>query len=184
RAPPGTLVAPARRGRARRVGCALPALQRLQGRGGLVLKTGQVLALGAAGSLAFLASCMLVGHGLLDASLYSDLHVYSTYGCKMAAGQVPYRNFFDEYPPLAQPVFLLARVAGASHYALAFKSLMALFGVGAIACAVVTLRALRVALVRSVAAIAVIGVAPLLVGPIFLNAYDLWPAFLLSLALM
>jgi hypothetical protein len=81
-------------------------------------------------------------------------------------------------------VFLLARVAGASHYALAFKSLMALFGVGAIGCAVVTLRVLRATIVRAVAAVAVIAVAPLLVGPIFLNAYDLWPAFLVSLALM
>jgi uncharacterized membrane protein len=144
----------------------------------------QAISVGTLGSLVFLASCLLVGHGLLDASLYSDLHVYATYGGKMAAGQVPYHDFFDEYPPLAQPVFLLARVAGATHYALAFKALMALFGVGAIGCAVVTLRALRANLVRSVAAIAVIGVAPLLVGPIFLNAYDLWPAFLLSLALM
>jgi hypothetical protein len=110
--------------------------------------------------------------------------VYATYGGNMAAGKVPYRDFFDEYPPLAQPVFLLARVAGASHFALAFKSLMALFGVGTIACAVVTLRALRVTLLRAAAAVAVIAAAPLLVGPIFLNAYDLWPAFLLSLALM
>jgi uncharacterized membrane protein len=102
----------------------------------------------------------------------------------MANGQVPYRDFFDEYPPLAQPVFLLARVAGATHYALAFKALMALFGVGAIACAVVTLRALRATLLRSAAAVAVIALAPLLVGPIFLNAYDLWPAFLVSLTLM
>jgi hypothetical protein len=39
-------------------------------------------------------------------------------------------------------VFLLARVAGAAHFALAFKSLMALFRVSAIACAVATLRAL------------------------------------------
>jgi hypothetical protein len=141
------------------------------------------MALGVAGSIAFLVSCMLVGHGLLDSSLYSDLHVYATYGGNMAAGKVPYRDFFDEYPPLAQPVFLLARVAGASHFALAFKSLMALFGVGTIACTVVTLRALRVTLLRAAAAVAVIAVAPLLVGPIFLNAYDLWPAFLLSLAL-
>jgi uncharacterized membrane protein len=148
------------------------------------LKAGQAIALGVVGSLAFLASCLLVAHGLRDASLYSDLHVYATYGGNMAGGQVPYRDFFDEYPPLAQPVFLLARVAGAAHYALAFKSLMALFGVGAIACAVVTLRALRATLGRAVAAIAVIAAAPLLVGPIFLNAYDLWPAFLLSLALM
>jgi hypothetical protein len=61
---------------------------------------------------------------------------------------------------------------------------MALFGIGTIACAVVTLRALRITLLRAAAAVAVIAAAPLLVGPIFLNAYDLWPAFLLSLALM
>ncbi len=148
------------------------------------MRGGQAIALGVVGSLAFLLSCLLVGHGLLDSSLYSDLHVYATYGGNMAAGKVPYRDFFDEYPPLAQPVFLLARVAGASHFALAFKASMALFGVGAIACAVVTLRALRITLLRAAAAIAVIAAAPLLVGPIFLNAYDLWPAFLLSLALM
>jgi hypothetical protein len=110
--------------------------------------------------------------------------VYATYGGNMAAGKVPYHDFFDEYPPLAQPVFLVARVAGASHYALAFKALMALFGVGTIGCAVVTLRTLRTTLLRAAAAVAVIAAAPLLVGPIFLNAYDLWPAFLLSLALM
>jgi len=142
------------------------------------------LLVGLAGGVGFLLSCLLVGHGLLDSSLYSDLHVYATYAGKMTAGQVPYRDFSDEYPPLAQPVFLLARVAGGSHYALAFKSLMALLGVGTIACAVVTLRALRITLLRAAVAVAVIAAAPLLVGPIFLNAYDLWPAFLLSLALM
>jgi uncharacterized membrane protein len=144
----------------------------------------EATALATVGSLGFLVSCVLVGHGLRDSSLYSDLHVYAVYGGNMANGQVPYRDFFDEYPPLAQPVFLLGRAAGASHYALAFKALMAAFGVGAIACAVVTLRALRVTLIRAAAAVAVLAVAPLLVGPIFLNAYDLWPAFLLSLALM
>ena len=149
------------------------------------MKAGQAIALGVAGSLAFLVSCMLVGHGLLDSSLYSDLHVYATYGGKMAAGEVPYRDFFDEYPPLAQPVFLLARVAGASHYALAFKSLMALFGVGAIACAVVTLRALRSTLLRAATAVAVIAAAPCTCRTgLPQRAYDLWPAFLLSLALM
>ena len=148
------------------------------------MRARQAVALGTAGSLAFVASCILVGHGVLDSALYSDLHVYALYGGNMAAGKVPYRDFFDEYPPLAQPVFLLARVGGAANYALAFKALMALFGVGTIACAVVTLRALRITLLRATAAVAVIAAAPLLVGPIFLNAYDLWPAFLLSLALM
>jgi uncharacterized membrane protein len=140
--------------------------------------------LGTAGAVVFVLSCLLVAHGLRDSSLYSDVHVYSSYAAKMADGEIPYHDFFDEYPPLAQPVFLLARVAGAAHYALAFKALMVLFGLGALACAVVTLRALRAAAARSVAAVAVIALSPLLVGPISLNAYDLWPAFLLSAALM
>jgi uncharacterized membrane protein len=142
------------------------------------------LLIGLAGSVGFLLSCLLVDEGLRFSSLYSDVHTYARYGGQMAAGTIPYRDFFDEYPPLAQPVFLLAHVAGASHYALAFKSLMTLFGVGAIACAVVTLRALSATVARAAAAVAAIAAAPLLVGPIFLNAYDLWPAFLLSLALM
>jgi uncharacterized membrane protein len=140
--------------------------------------------IGLAAGVGFLVSCLLVAEGLRFSSLYSDLHVYASYGGKMADGQIPYRDFSDEYPPLAQPVFLLARIAGPAHYALAFKSLMALCGLGALACAMVTLRAIRAGLTHTVVAAGVIAVAPLLVGPLFLNAYDLWPAFLLSLALM
>jgi uncharacterized membrane protein len=139
---------------------------------------------GVVGALVFIACCLAVDQGLREPALYSDVHVYARYADEMAAGNVPYRDFFDEYPPLAQPVFLLARVAGAGHYALAFKALMALFGLGALTCAVVTLRALRVSSARTVTAVAVIAASPVLVGPLFLNAYDLWPAFLLSAALM
>jgi uncharacterized membrane protein len=137
----------------------------------------------AAGAVGFVVSCLLVAQGLLDGSLYSDVHVYAVYGGHMTAGEVPYRDFFDEYPPLAQPVFLIGRIGGASHYASVFKAFMTLCGVGALGCAVATLYATRASLRRSAAAVAVIAAAPLLVGPIFLNAYDLWPAFLLSLAL-
>jgi len=145
---------------------------------------GQAGALGALGSLVFVVCCLLDAHGLRDSSLYSDVHVYARYAGEMAHGRVPYRDFSDEYPPLAQPVFLAGRVAGAGNYALAFKALMAACGVGALVCGVATLHALRASLPRAVAAVAVIAVSPLLVGPIFLNAYDLWPALLLSLALL
>jgi uncharacterized membrane protein len=121
------------------------------------------VALGAAGAAGFLLSCLLVAQGLRNSSLYSDVHVYAQYAGKMTSGAVPYRDFFDEYPPLAQPVFLLARVAGAAHYALAFKALMALCGIGAIACTVAILRALRASVARSVAAVTVVAAAPLLV---------------------
>jgi hypothetical protein len=127
---------------------------------------------------------MLVGHGLVSDALYSDLHVYAADASKMAGGAVPYRDFFDEYPPLAQPIFLVGRAAGASHYAQAFKAFMALCGIGALWCAVFTLRAVGASAARTAAATAVIAFSPLLVGPIFLNAYDLWPAFLLALALL
>jgi uncharacterized membrane protein len=140
--------------------------------------------LAALGSAAFVVACVLVEQGLTSSSLYSDVHVYASYASKMVAGGVPYRDFSDEYPPLAQPVFLLGRIAGASNFALAFKAFMTMCGAGALWCAVFTLRALRASLVRGVAAVAVIAASPLLVGPIFLNAYDLWPAFLFSVALL
>lgn len=136
------------------------------------------------GSAAFVVACLLVDQGLTDSSLYSDVHVYASYASQMVGGSVPYRDFSDEYPPLAQPVFLLARVAGAANFALAFKAFMALCGVGALWCAVFTLKTLRASFLHAVAAVTLIAASPLLVGPIFLNAYDLWPAFLLSLALL
>jgi uncharacterized membrane protein len=145
-------------------------------------RTSVVLAL--AGSAAFVVACVLVEQGLTSSPLYSDVHVYAAYTSKMVGGGVPYRDFTDEYPPLAQPVFLLGRVAGASNFALAFKAFMALCGAGALCCAVFTLRALSASIAHAVVAVAVIAASPLLVGPIFLNAYDLWPVFLLSLALL
>jgi hypothetical protein len=96
--------------------------------------------LALAGSVVFVIACILVPEGLRSTALYSDVNVYSHYAHRMLGGQVPYRDFFDEYPPFAQPVLLAA---------------------------------------RSALAVGVFAVSPLLVGPIFLNAYDLWPTFLL-----
>lgn len=125
--------------------------------------------LAVAGAAVFVAACVLVPEGLRSTALYSDVHAYSTYAHDMLHGRIPYRDFFDEYPPLAQPVFLAARSV------LAFKVLMTLCGVGIVA--------LLALVFRSPLAVAVFAVSPVLVGPIFLNAYDLWPTFLLVLAL-
>jgi len=95
--------------------------------------------------------------------------VYATYGANMADGKLPYRDFFDEYPPLAQPVLL------AAVNVTLFKLVLVACGVG-----IVWLLAL---VFRSWLAVAVFAVSPLLVGPIYLNAYDLWPALLLTTAL-
>jgi uncharacterized membrane protein len=87
----------------------------------------------------------------------------------MVDGQVPYRDFFDEYPPLAQPVLL------AAYSVAAFKALLAACGVGIVM--------LLATVFRSWRAVAVFAVSPVLVGPIYFSAYDLWPAFLLTAAL-
>ena len=125
--------------------------------------------LAAAGAVVFLAACLLVPHGVLSTSLYSDVHVYSDYAHRMTGGRVPYRDFSDEYPPLAQPLIL------AAHSVLLFKLLLVACGLGIVV--------LLATVFRSLWAVAVFAVSPLLVGPIYLNAYDLWPAFLLTAAL-
>ena len=125
--------------------------------------------LALAGTVVFVLACLFVPQGLLDGAHYSDVHVYSSYAHQMTAGKVPYRDFFDEYPPLAQPVLL------AAVDVTLFKLVLVACGIG-----IVWLLAL---VFRSRPAVAVFAISPLLVGPIFLNAYDLWPAFLLTAAL-
>jgi uncharacterized membrane protein len=125
--------------------------------------------LALAGSVVFVLACLLVPQGLRSTALYSDVHVYHAYAHNMTSGQMPYRDFFDEYPPLAQPIILAARSV------LLFKLLLTLCGV----CIVWLLATVF----RSGAAVAVFALSPLLVGSIYLNAYDLWPAFLLAAAL-
>jgi uncharacterized membrane protein len=125
--------------------------------------------LGLAGAAVFVLACLLVPQGLLDGSHYSDVHVYSSYAHAIRHGRVPYRDFFDEYPPLAQPVLL------AAVNVTLFKLVLVACGIG-----IVFLLAL---VFRSPLAVGVFAVSPLLVGPVYLNAYDLWPAFLLTASL-
>lgn len=125
--------------------------------------------LALAGGVVFVLACLLVPQGLRCTALYSDVHVYHAYAHNMTNGQVPYRDFFDEYPPLAQPIILAARSV------LLFKLLLTLCGIGIVW--------LLATVFRSGAAVAVFALSPLLVGPVYLNAYDLWPAFLLAAAL-
>src|SRR5204863_4605559 len=67
---------------------------------------GEALKLAVAGAVVFVVACVLVPEGLRSTALYADVHVYSDYAHRMLNGRVPYRDFFDEYPPLAQPMLL------------------------------------------------------------------------------
>ena len=62
------------------------------------------------GAVVFVVSCVVVRGGLLDSSPYGDVHLYGHYAHEMTSGHWPYRDFFDEYPPLAQPLFFFVRL--------------------------------------------------------------------------
>ena len=68
---------------------------------------------------------------------YGDEHLYLDYGDRMQAGDLPYRDFYVEYPPGALPVFVgPALVDG--HETTAFRVLIAVLWAVAAGAAVAT----------------------------------------------
>jgi uncharacterized membrane protein len=131
----------------------------------------------APGAALFLLSCALVRGGLFDHHPYGDAHLYAHYAHEMTSGRIPYRDFFDEYPVLAQPLFFLVRILP-GPFVTSFKWVMAICGAAALVLLVELLVTLGAPLFRIVVAACVAGLSPLLVGPVFLNTYDLFPALL------
>ena len=130
----------------------------------------------------FLVSCALGYGGLFSHAYPGDvLQPYAIYGRALVNdGQIPYHDFYDEFPPGSVPVFAAPAAIWDAHYVLVFKLLMAACGLGCVLCSVWILRHLRLSSWR----LAPLVLAPLLMGPVFLNRYDPLPAFLTSLALV
>lgn len=126
------------------------------------------------GAALFLVSSALVRGGLFDHRRYGDVALYAHYAHEMTSGHWPYRDFFDEYPVLAQPLFVAVRVLP-GPFVTSFKWTMALSGAAAVGLMV---GAMRASWYRVAAATLVAGLSPLLTGPILLNTYDLFPALL------
>jgi uncharacterized membrane protein len=116
--------------------------------------------------------------GLFRAARFRDVHLYERYTSLLLHGQVPYRDFFMEYPPGALVAFVPADVASRAHYNAAFKVLMALCGVGALVLVALVLLLLGATAGRLWAAILLVALSPVALGPISLNTYDAWPALL------
>ncbi len=95
------------------------------GLGILVLKVVLVFALVQAALLIF-CEFGLIGRA---APHHSDLAIPEATAARMMAGEVPYRDFLTEYPPLALPFFWLARWIGPSSegFARAFAVEVLLF---------------------------------------------------------
>jgi uncharacterized membrane protein len=121
--------------------------------------------------------------GLFRAARFRDVHLYGGFAHSVFAGQVPYRDFFMEYPPGALAVFLPPQLFGSGHYNAAFKSLMALCGAATIVVLALLLVRLGATRGRLWAAVGLFALSPIALGPISLNTYDAWPALLTVMAL-
>lgn len=132
------------------------------------------------GAAVFLLCCLVTRGGLLDHHRYGDVGLYAHYAHEMTSGHWPYRDFYDVYPPLAQPLFFLVRVLP-GPFATSFKWTMALCGAAAL---VLLILAMRGSFVRVAVAAGVVAISPLVIGPVFLNTYDLFPALLTITAVL
>jgi uncharacterized membrane protein len=134
-----------------------------------------------------LVSWFLLTHvGLWKHGQQVDTNIYSAYGTRVLDGKVPYRDFSLEYPPAALPVFVVAAIGHPkteAAYRWRFEWLMALCGIVAVVAADAVLRTQQVAGSVRLRLLLLLGVFPLVLGPVILTRYDLWPAALATAAL-
>jgi len=144
------------------------------------------------GSLATLIAALVVFVSLCAAlpgvwqatARISDVPVYERYGDAIEGGRVPYRDFRLEYPPGALAAFAVPSLVthGPRSYARAFALQMMVFGLAAIGACFAAFTALGLGRLRLAAALAVPASAPLLLGPLVLTRFDLFPAALTAVA--
>jgi uncharacterized membrane protein len=146
----------------------------------------------AALALSLALTAFLLGWSLLHADWWQeeelvDTPTYEAYGDAVVRGEVPYRDFEPEYPPLALPAFVLpSLVVGADAsedaYATAFDVEMLVCGAALVAVVWWTLLVLGASGWALAAPLGFVAVAPLLLGSLVLTRFDLWPVLLTSLA--
>lgn len=107
----------------------------------------------------------------------SDIAVYQNYAGSIRHGGVPYRDFPFEYPPAALPALVLPAYMSWS-FATSFAVLMGVCGGACIALAASALRAVGAGVVRTWVVLLAIGVAPLVLGSLYVTHFDLWPTLL------
>jgi Glycosyltransferase family 87 len=126
-----------------------------------------------------------------------DLPIYEEDATIVLQGHLPYRDVPIEYPPGALPMFLLpeflfgdARDAHWSppndhglRYHRAFDSLIVLLTACMVVFTALSMAALRRSRTATVVALAVVASAPVLIGHVFVERFDPWPAALTAAAI-
>lgn len=143
-------------------------------------------ALALAATLAvFVALCAAMTSVWRAHAAISDVPVYERYGDAIERGAVPYRDFRPEYPPGALAAFVLPSLVsrGSVGYARAFALELAALGAVGVALTFLSLRSLGAGGARLLAGLALPAAAPLLLGPLVLTRFDLYPAALVAASL-
>jgi hypothetical protein len=139
-------------------------------------------------SLAWVALMWLIDHQIYGNPLSAvDVGVFRRVAEQLVAGAVPYRDFDLEYPPLALipiwlPVLLGGDPSSAASYRAAFIVVEAAFGMLITILVMRTVTALERGRRDVILAAAMVAATPLLLGPLMLSRYDLWPALFAAAA--
>ena len=132
----------------------------------------------------FLVACAVARGGFFSTADPGDVGRYHDFARQMQAGLLPYRDFYMEYPPGAIPAFLAPLALGSiAGYDLAFKFTVAVAGLALIVACALVLRLLQAGASTRISTYLVVVTAPVALGAVVLNRYDLWPALLCVLAL-
>ena len=145
----------------------------------------RVTALGVVGfALAWIVVLFVAQHGLYGApSVSLQVDLYRQYATDVLKGQVPYRDFALEYPPLSLvPILLPALVGGPTlttdGYQAGFEVVMAAIGMLTLVVVVRTAQTLALGRRGLCVVAALMAASPILVGPLLPTRYDLWPVLL------
>ncbi len=132
----------------------------------------------------YIALCVFSEGGLVTDSLWGDVGHYEGFGRRILDGDVPYGDFSVEYPPFALPAFVAPALvtSTAPDYLFTFKLTMAGLGVVVLLATGYSLGRLGAGRTATLTGLGTIALAPLLLGHVFLNRYDLWPTALVALA--
>ena len=134
--------------------------------------------------LVFLLSALVARGGLLSSADPGDVGRYHEFADHMVDGQLPYRDFYMEYPPGAVPFFLAPEAIPGDDYNRAFKLLATVAGIALLVAVSAALALLRADGVQTAIALGLVAVTPAALGAVVLNRYDLWAVLLVVLALV
>jgi hypothetical protein len=133
----------------------------------------------------FSASWAILHVGFFTHHPVKDTPLYLRYGRQLVDGEVPYRDVKLEYPPASLPFFAVPAVGSPSQETFdhRFEWMVLFCGAAMVALMAVALTSIGATPARLTAALGFAGVSPLLVGPVILTRFDLWPAALTAAAL-